>query len=1237
MNKLTGRGLLLVLLTFGAFASQGYTASENKLIEDGREQLQRLKSQNAANERAGRSHLNTYVLQVGTNADGPFIRQHIAADHSTYQLQSWEVSELDKKLGEVNRAGKIKTYVILVCGLPFEYPNGLPNDKTVLGILQDKQVGSQDRDYIQPMFNKAWQIVSAIAKPELDATEVPAIYCGYVLLQYYQKASKGTSIWLYLPVTKNIPLEPAYKQLLDAYVKKQKWGETGDLYGRVTNLVDVLGRTNEEFVRVNRALLDSDILKIQEPLAMVALMDKKLGGEYNLSTLSLPERIHALKIISIDRMVDRTERIVLNLLSTVPDKEIELLLTALVAPNEFVNSQYSVFQGPHALLKCILSGTDDVGLPWDSDNYKELMGAISSLIQHSPESDRRYREMEENREARLFVWDNSYALNMTGTPPVGTNEYAVKMTANGLLTVDKRENVSLTCTTTPEAHYVEFTMGSYEICEPIWESRTHVLNPFDLIVIYNRSDLPMLEMAGAQPDKRVVMPAIMLQYAQDKKENKISETLAYLALDAATIAVPFTRVYDLTVVAGRIYRTLDLMAAAGAAGDVAVRVAIIDEELAPIVDCYNQIIMVTNIAALAGGTRIASDLATKFLVEFENSAVRRKLLDLVASGNAGAKKVFNMGLELVEEAKKIDGDWLEQIRRTAKQPALSAAEKEFMESRAIQERITEIRNLDIPAKNPKNTELELAAIRHYGGRDGSTYLNKYLSEWRSQITGFYKGYATVLARALSKLPEYNGTVYSGLVQDVSGLVGQLQQGEQMVIRSFVSSSIDEAVARRFSYSKGGNIVLEIEGIKGAPDISGFVTRANEGEVLISPNAVFEIRRIEDIMLLDESGAISREGKKYVVEFKGYVDDATATRIDARMENLRQALELEKEIARLKADYLFNPRIVIKNADNITQPGLVAEFINQSNELIGELHKYTRGDDLSYIFECHLPGERTTSTAVQRVFLKDGFLNAELNLPEMFQEMKIETTILDDAIRHFANTRPGQPVNGIVGNWAVETQQLKAYREAFERELLNRQKAAKVEQAIKKFKSSCDDKDLLALVDKLTEEMKGDLEGQAKLFNVNGAPGSTFRTSQKKYPTNLKVTDESRKLDVDFGSVQKYLHTETERKPFELEIHNGAFSANGTRLEERERIIFVMNEKGNIYVALEDRPNVGHAIMLAGADLASAGILTIDNGIITLSNWSGHYHPEFESLRHLIIELTARGVDLNSIRVDRVEF
>jgi hypothetical protein len=122
----------------------------------------------------------------------------------------------------------------------------------------------------------------------------------------------------------------------------------------------------------------------------------------------------------------------------------------------------------------------------------------------------------------------------------------------------------------------------------------------------------------------------------------------------------------------------------------------------------------------------------------------------------------------------------------------------------------------------------------------------------------------------------------------------------------------------------------------------------------------------------------------------------------------------------------------------------------------------------------------------------------------------------------------------------------------------------------------------------------------------------------------------------FGTSVKYLNAH-ERQAYKVTIQNGLLiDANGKPFDSRGassafgpsmgRAIFVMDQDGTLYVSNhQTQGKFHHSSFLAGAPVAAAGELAVENGVMKeVSRRSGHYCPTKKQLNAFLSEVTKQG-------------
>ncbi|MGH3656416.1 MAG: hypothetical protein ACRDUA_07135, partial [Micromonosporaceae bacterium] len=85
-------------------------------------------------------------------------------------------------------------------------------------------------------------------------------------------------------------------------------------------------------------------------------------------------------------------------------------------------------------------------------------------------------------------------------------------------------------------------------------------------------------------------------------------------------------------------------------------------------------------------------------------------------------------------------------------------------------------------------------------------------------------------------------------------------------------------------------------------------------------------------------------------------------------------------------------------------------------------------------------------------------------------------------------------------------------------------------------------------------------------------------------------------------------------------------------------LFVMDSAGNIYATTEQShgpAGIRHSSMLAGAEVAAAGEISVINGVVKIiSNQSGHYTPTHDFTQRMVERLRANGVPVAGVKLVR---
>lgn len=304
--------------------------------------------------------------------------------------------------------------------------------------------------------------------------------------------------------------------------------------------------------------------------------------------LTEQERIHALAVFTGWSMLENglgvEERYACRIIETTDAGQAPDFLTHLsqVSPlnanSNFLGEKYN-----KSLIVVLIDKIDDVGPPGSGDNYLRLMRGITNVAlsnesyvtDHLPETDQQWLD-------RQFYWDDWRLLSL---PPIGSHDYDVTLNANGTVVVEKKIADSIL-----EINHVPITHWS----DPYSDV---TIDPFDLVVITNRSSLGMIQMAGTQSQQPFLAPAILIKYCDDKAFN--SNAVQTTAIALSTIAVlTGPAAISAAIEAGNFaLATFEATQFIGGAADITAN-AVNNPQLQQTVDNFNIVVGIWGIARL---------------------------------------------------------------------------------------------------------------------------------------------------------------------------------------------------------------------------------------------------------------------------------------------------------------------------------------------------------------------------------------------------------------------------------------------------------------------------------------------------------------------------------------------------------------------------------------------------------------------------------------------------------------
>ena len=151
------------------------------------------------------------------------------------------------------------------------------------------------------------------------------------------------------------------------------------------------------------------------------------------------------------------------------------------------------------------------------------------------------------------------------------------------------------------------------------------------------------------------------------------------------------------------------------------------------------------------------------------------------------------------------------------------------------------------------------------------------------------------------------------------------------------------------------------------------------------------------------------------------------------------------------------------------------------------------------------------------------------------------------------------------------------------------------------------------------------------------------------PLKMKSLERDFVGEADAGNPSRFFRPDTvhymsdaERDAHRLTIRDGKlYRSDGTLFDTTDaatlhagggRAMYVMDGEGNVYAStIQTRGYLHHSSFLAGGDVAGAGEMTVEKGVLQeVTRKSGHYRPPEELQKQVFDVLGARGIDMTDV-------
>ena len=322
--------------------------------------------------------------------------------------------------------------------------------------------------------------------------------------------------------------------------------------------------------------------------------------------------ITSLRTLPYNRIIDLIEIIVSSKNIKEPSERSILRLLSCIKGQDYSTFFVKLEENEASLLKKLIAGMDDVRiLPWEGRNYTRFIDILVSMYLETPKF---YSSRIESQSSVLVL--NLEPIRLSETM-AGYTQYVYKgeLTDEGKVDIKRR---------TEHISYVRNIITSNQQDEIVTK-----LLPFSPILLLPKDleiDLIGEALGGQLKDSTYyIVPAVFLQYYNDKLFNDKVEKNSLLAVDIATIALSGG-----TALATKVHwaRRLWAMAeVAGAVGNIAINTQMISSpRVKEVVEIYNAAMGLIGLKNLGqGGYKFVKELPESLNQSFKNQLVSKYL------------------------------------------------------------------------------------------------------------------------------------------------------------------------------------------------------------------------------------------------------------------------------------------------------------------------------------------------------------------------------------------------------------------------------------------------------------------------------------------------------------------------------------------------------------------------------------------------------------------------------------
>ncbi|MFJ1352897.1 fibronectin type III domain-containing protein [Capnocytophaga canimorsus] len=355
-----------------------------------------------------------------------------------------------------------------------------------------------------------------------------------------------------------------------------------DGLGNTTKLDDIckgkdIAQTNKEYNKILEVVNSDDSDLIVETINNVNVCSLKL--------LKYEEIEKLFGTLADDREIkENKEKAIVRLVASIKSENFKSFFTLLESNN-------------NALIKNLMNKLHDTHFLYGENNYTSFVSLLLKMYKHNPNSWLYYVKDEDYFVDKIILANpidkvKSFKQLLKGEAKRYYNTY----------TIDENKNIIIEeneCSILPPIGGTD--KGTFSACVPKVINTVKV-SPLSPVLVETSKELPVIKLALELDDSdnknTLIVPAIFLDYVQEKVKENTFEKTAITTLDALTIVTGTGVVLSGASKAKRIWALMEIV---GATGNIAVNTANVSSDVQKVVDTYNLAMGVIGIKNLGQG------------------------------------------------------------------------------------------------------------------------------------------------------------------------------------------------------------------------------------------------------------------------------------------------------------------------------------------------------------------------------------------------------------------------------------------------------------------------------------------------------------------------------------------------------------------------------------------------------------------------------------------------------------